>query len=100
MGGVYSLRINDLTQSTLEKTTNKTEKNIYYICYRFYITLNVPLKVHIRLLILPVAKLSTRHLSVPVCPAIITHRPPLTMVKNFKTSFVAHSTSHQPDSTV
>lgn len=48
----------------------------------------------------PVAKLSAHHLSVQGCPAVVTHRPPLTTEKDFKTSFVAHRTPHQPDSTL
>lgn len=52
------------------------------------------------MLVLPVTKLPAHHLSVWVCPAVVTNCPPLTMVKDFYTSFMAHSTPNQSHSTV
>lgn len=50
--------------------------------------------------ILPITKLSTHHISVGVCPAVVTHCPPLTTVENFQTSFMADCTPYQPNGTV
>lgn len=49
---------------------------------------------------LPVTKLTAHHLCVRVCPAVITHCPPLTIVEDFYTSLIAPCTPYQPNSAV
>lgn len=49
---------------------------------------------------LPVTKLAAHNLCVRVCPAVITHCPPLTMVEDFYTSLITACTPYQPDSTI